>query len=103
MKVHVLFTCGVVRRLVKDKADEIGMETDECVRGEIELGIEKGYMTKISEMMNDLKGFGGKIYACSTAIAFRNIEINDLGETVDEVTGILSFLEKTDGAIMLYI
>ncbi len=32
MKVHVLFTCGVVRRLVKDKADEIGMETDECVR-----------------------------------------------------------------------
>lgn len=74
-----------------------------CKRGGIELGIEKGYMTKISEMMNDLKGFGGKIYACSTARAFHNIEINDLGETVDEVTGILSFLEKTDSAIMLYI
>ena len=51
-------------------------------------------------MMNDLKGFGGKIYACSTAIPFHNIEINDLGETVDEVTGKLSFLERTEDAIM---
>lgn len=102
-EVHVLFTYGAVRRLVKDKADDIGEETEEWMRKEIELGIEKGYMKKISEMMNYLKGFGGKIYACSAAIAFHNIAINDLGEVVDEVIGISSFLEKTDGAIMLYI
>ena len=102
-EVHVLFTYGAVRRLVKDKADEIGEETDEWIRKRIKLGIEKGYMKKISDVMNYLKGFGGKIYACSAAIAFHKIAINDLGEMVDEVRGISSFLEKTDGATMLYV
>ncbi len=73
-----------------------------CKKGN-RVGDRKGIYDKNLEMMNDLKGFGGKIYACSTAIAFHNIEINDLEETVDEITGTLSFLEKTDGAIMLYI
>ena len=102
-EVYVLFTYGAVLRLIKDRADDIGEETDAWIRKEIKLGLEKGHMKKISEMINYLNGFSGKIYACSAAIAFHNIAINDLGEAVDEVTGISSFLEKTDGATMLYI
>jgi peroxiredoxin family protein len=60
-------------------------------------------MKKISEMINYLKGFGGMIYACSGALAFHNIARTDLVDAVDEVTGISSFLERTDGATMLYI
>jgi peroxiredoxin family protein len=101
--VYVLFTYGAVQRLVKERADEIGDETDAWIRKEIELGIDKGHIGKISEMINLLKGFGGKIYACSAALAFHNLAMNDLVETVDEVTGISSFLEKTDRATMLYI
>jgi len=101
--VHVLFTYGAVLRLVKDRADDIGEETDAWIRKEIRLGLEKGHMKKVSEMINYLKGFGGKIYACSAAIAFHNIEINTLGESVDEIIGISSFLERTDGGTILYI
>ena len=102
-EVHVLFTYSAVLRLVKDRADDIGEETDVLIRKDIKLGLEKGHMKRISETINYLKGFGGKIYACSTALTFHNIAISDLGEAVDEVTGISSFLEKTDGARMLYI
>jgi peroxiredoxin family protein len=102
-EVHVLFTYGAVLRLVKDRADYVGDETAPWIRKEINVGLEKGHMKKISEMINYLKGFGGKIYACSAAIAFHNIAISDLGEMVDKVTGISSFLEKTGGATMLYI
>jgi peroxiredoxin family protein len=102
-EVHVLFTYGAVLRLIKDRADDIGEETDAWIRKEIKLGLEKGHMKKISEMINYLKGFGGKIYACSAAIAFHKIALNTLVEAVDEIIGISSFLERTDGAAMLYI
>ena len=46
-EVDVLFTSGVVRRLIKDRVDEIGEETDKWMRKIIELEIEKGYMKKI--------------------------------------------------------
>ena len=45
-EVDVLFTSGVVRRLIKDRVDEIGEETDKWMRKEIGLGIEKSYMKK---------------------------------------------------------
>ena len=102
-EVHVLFTYGAVLRLIKNRADDIGEETNAWIRKEIKSGLETGHMKKISEMINYLKGFGGRIYACSAALAFHNIAITDLGEAVDEVTGISSFLEKTDGATMLYV
>lgn len=102
-EVHVLFTYGAVLRLVKHRTDDIGEETDVWIRREIKLGLEEGHMKKISEMINYLKGFGGKIYACSAAIAFHHIAINDLVEAVDEIIGISSFLERTDGATMIYI
>ena len=102
-EVHVLFTYGAVRRLVKDKADDVGEETDAWIRKDIEVGVEKGYIKRISEMISYLNGFSGKIYACSAAILFHRITKNDLIDEVDEIIGIATFLEKTEGATMLYI
>lgn len=102
-EVHVLFTYGAVRRLLKGEADAVGEETDPWIRKDIKLGLKNGSIQKISEMIFHLKGFGGKIYACVAAMAFHNIAKDDLIEEVDEATSISAFLEKTEGATMLYI
>lgn len=102
-EVHVLFTYGAVCRLVRGKADEVGEETDAWLREAIVSGIEQGQMKRISEMISYLKGFGGTIYACSAAIAFHHLIKNDLIEEVDEITGISTFLDKTNGATMIYV
>jgi len=102
-EVHVLFTYGAVRRLVKDRVDDVGEETDAWIRMDIESGVERGYIKRISEMISFLKGFSGKIYACSAAIAFHRITTNDLIDEVNEIIGISTFLEKTEGATMLYV
>lgn len=102
-EVHVLFTYGAITRLVKGKVDDVGEETNAWIRKDLEHGIEKGYIKKVSEMISYLKGFGGKIYACSAAMAFHNILKDDLIKEVDEVIGISTFLEKTEGATMLYV
>lgn len=101
--VSMLFTYGAIHRLVKDKTDEVGDETDTWIRRDISLGLEKGSIKKISEMISFFKGFGGKIYACSAAMNFHNIDKDTLIDEVDGVTGISTFLEQTDGAQMLYV
>ena len=88
---------------MKGKADDVGEETDAWIRENIKLGLEKGSIPKIPEMISHLKGFGGKIYACAAAMAFHNIAKDDLIEEVDEVIGISTFLEKTEGATTLYV
>ena len=102
-EVHVLFTYGAVCRLIKGKTDDVGEETDAWIRDEIISGLEKGSIQKVTKMITHLKGFGGKIYACSAALTFHHLTQDDLIEEIDEVTGISTFLEKTENAEMLYI
>jgi peroxiredoxin family protein len=103
-EVHVLFTYGAINRLVKGKADEIGDETSAWIRKTIVEGSKKGSIPKISEMLNNLNKFGGKVYACVAGMALHNIVKDELTEQVEEVTGIAAFLEKVEGAsTMLYV
>jgi len=101
--VYVFFTYGAVLRLLKDRTDEVGEETDAWLRESIRKGLEKGTMPRISEMLSFSKGFGVKVYACSGAVAFHDIQREEI-PLVDEVMGISEFLEKMEGASMvLYV
>jgi len=103
-EVHVLFTYGAISRLLKGKADEIGEETDTWIREHVTLGSLTGAIPKISELLSNLKRFGGKVYTCVSAMALHNIMKNELTEEVDEVTSITAFLEKVEGAsVMFYV
>lgn len=97
-EVHVLFTYGAVLRLMKGKADEVGEETDPWIREHVTLGSLTGAIPKISELLNKLNGFGGKVYACVSAMALHNIMEDELTEEVNGVIGITTFLEKAEGA-----
>jgi len=101
--VQVLFTYGAVRRLVKGWVDTIGDETERWIREDLEKGLKEGSIKKISEMITYLKGFGGKIYSCSAAIAFHNIKKDELIEEVDGIMGVMTFLEKTENSRLLYV
>ena len=97
-EVHVLFTYGAILRLRKGKADEIGEETDTWIRECVTLGLVTGAIPKISELLDNLKKFGGKVYTCVSAMALHNIMEDELTEEVNGVIGITTFLEKAEGA-----
>ncbi len=97
-EAHVLFTYGAILRLLKGKADNVGAETNACIREAVTLGVITGAIPKISELLRNLKEFGGKVYACISAMALHNIMESELTEEVDEVIGITTFLDKVEGA-----
>ena len=103
-EVHVLFTYRALCRLIKGRTDEVGDETDPWIKEAVRVGLSKGSIQKISETLENLKKFGGKIHACVAAMAFHNVTKDELIDEVDQVTGIVTFLEVTKGAsMMLYV
>lgn len=97
-EVHILFTYGAVTRLKKGHTDRVGEETSEWIREQVKTGLEKGSMQRISELIKNLKRLGAKIYACVAAMAFHNITRDELIEEVDEVQGLVAFIESIAGA-----
>ncbi|MCL7400754.1 MAG: DsrE family protein [Thaumarchaeota archaeon] len=102
-EVSTFFTYGALFRLIKGRIDEVGEETDPTIRQKIKEGLEKGTIRSISEGINELKRFRGKIYACIAAMSFYDVTRDELINEVDEVMGIAAFLEATRGAQILYI
>lgn len=103
-EVLVLFTYGALRRLKKGSTDEVGEETEVTIREAVKYGLQKGSMQKISALLKDLKRFGGRVYACVSAMALHNLTREELIEEVDQVTGIAAFLEAAkDASVMLYV
>lgn len=102
-QVHVLFTYGAIIRLIKDQTDSIGNETENWLRAQVITGRDAKTIPRISEMISHLKGFGGKIYACTAAMALHEISKDELIDEVDEVLGIASFLNRTESSDLVYI
>jgi peroxiredoxin family protein len=102
-EVSVLFTYGAIRRLVKGHTDEVGEETVAWIQRDLPLGLETGSMKRISELITYVKGFGGKIFACSAAMTFHHIAHDAFLDEVDGVTGISAFLEQAEGGQLLYV
>ena len=102
-EVYTLFTYGALFRLIKGRTDEVGEETSPTLRQKIKEGLEKGTIRSISDGINELKRFGGRIYACVAAMSFYDVIRDELIDEVDGVMGIAAFLEATRGAQLLYI
>jgi len=102
-EVYTLFTYGALFRLIKGRTDEVGEETSPTLRQKIKEGLEKGSIRSISDGINELKRFGGRIYACVAAMSFYDVIRDELIDEVDGVMGIAAFLEATRGAQLLYI
>ena len=101
--VYMLFTYGAITRLTKGHTDRIGNETEKWLQPQVIAGRDAKIIPQISEMISHLKGFGGKIYACTSAMALHEITKDELIDDVDEILGIASFLHRTESANVVYI
>lgn len=100
----LLFAFNGILRLLKGNVDILSRETNEPIRHEISRGLEKGSVQRISYLIKNIKDFGGKIYACSAAMALHNVTKDDLIEDVDGIMGLATFLELVgDDSKIIYV
>lgn len=65
--------------------------------------IEKIDVPPIHEFLTMIHDAGAGIYACRMAMDMMHLGKDDLVEEVDEVLGAMEFLEKAEGAQLLFI
>lgn len=94
-EVHIFFSYGALRRLVKGRTDDAVVEGEPAFfREEIEKNLARGTIEPISEMIAMAKRFGRfRIYACTGSMATLNIARDELIEAVDQSMGLVSFLQ----------
>lgn len=94
-EVHIFFSYGALKRLVKGKTDDVVIEGEAApFKEEIEKNLKRGTIDTISEMLSLAKRFGRlKIYACTGSMAVLNITRNELIDLVDSSMGLVGFLQ----------
>lgn len=99
-EVHIFFSYGALKRLVKGRTDDVVIEGEQaCFKEDIEKNLKRGTLDPISEMISTAKRFGRlKIYACTGSMAVLNIIRDELIDEVDSSMGLVSFLELVKGA-----
>lgn len=65
--------------------------------------LEKLDMPPVHEFLTMIHDAGAGIYACRIASEMMHIQKEDLVEEVDEIIGAMEFLEKAEGAQLLFI
>ena len=100
--VRVLFGHGGVLRLKRGLTDKVGEETEGWLREQVKAGIEKGSLSPVSELLDDLNKMGGRVYACPTAMDLHNVVFGELAEGVDEVRSVVRFVSEdmADGSVI---
>lgn len=99
-EVHIFFSYGALKRLVKGKTDDVVIDGEPAFfREEIEKNLKRGTLDRISEMLDTAKRFGRlNVYACTASMAVLNIARNELVESVDASMGLVAFLDLVKGA-----
>ncbi|RME99450.1 MAG: hypothetical protein D6768_15055 [Chloroflexi bacterium] len=65
--------------------------------------IEKLDFPPIDEFLEMIHDAGGELYSCRMAMDMMKLEKEDLSENVDEVIGAMEFMEKSEGAQIIFI
>lgn len=102
-EVYILFGYDGVKRLTKNNIDNIDVDVGRHIAEDIRKGLEKEIIPRLSEQILEFRRIGGKVYACSSAMALHNIVLNDLID-IDGVTGLYEFIEKMgEDATIIYV
>ena len=65
--------------------------------------IEKLDMPPVHEFLEMVHDAGASIFACQMAAEMMHLERDDLVDEVDDIIGAMEFLERTEGAQILFI
>jgi peroxiredoxin family protein len=104
-EVNLLFGYGGLFRLKKGAADVVAEETAGWMREPIKLGLEKGSLPRISQLLDTLLRLGGRVYACPAAMALHNLVKGELIDEVEQVCSLAEFMRQmaTDGSTVIYV
>lgn len=104
-EVCVFFSFGGLFRLKKGFTDEVGEETSGWLREQIEAAVHQGGISKISDLIKSLRRLGGKVYACTAAMAVHNLIRTDLIDDIDEVQGMVEFYvsKAKEASTLIYL
>jgi len=103
-EVRLLFGNKGILRLKKGYTDQLDAETGSWIKNRLKLGIEKGGIASLSELLQTLKKLGGKIYACPAAMDLYDVTVEDLIGDVDEVRSVVRFVtEDMVDASIIYV
>ncbi|MBI4187349.1 MAG: DsrE/DsrF/DrsH-like family protein [Chloroflexi bacterium] len=104
MEAHILLTFDGLRRFTRGHLTDIGEETPQSLRANIERGLKSGGIQSLEDQLAGAKKMGLKLYACPNAMAALNIGLKDLREEIDQIMGLAAFLELArTAAINWYI
>ncbi len=99
LEVHMLLTYGGLERFTMGYLD--GLEGTSRELGEkIKKGLESGGISPISAQLVDARKLGLKLYACANAMGILNISRDQLPREVDQVVGLVTFLQLARNASM---
>ena len=98
VEVHMLLTFEGLKRFTKGHLMDVGEETSQNLRANIERGLESGGIQSLQAQLTDSKKLGLKLYACPNAMAALNLVLSDLLDEVDNVVGLAAFLELARSA-----
>ncbi len=102
--VRILFGHGGVARLKKGATDDLDEKSNDFITKRVKLGLEKGRLRPISELLETLKKLGGRVYACPEAMELHNLMLGDLVKEVDEVRSVVRFVtEDLEHASIVYV
>jgi len=103
-QVELLFGHAGLVRLKKGSTDQVGDETEVWLRDQIRSGLEKGSVSRISQLLQTVLKLGAEIYVCPAAMALHNLVRAELIEEVKEVCSLGEFMSRAaQGASVLYI
>ena len=96
----MMLTFDGLRRFTKGHLADIGDETPQNLRTNIERGLESGGIQSLESQLAEARKLGLKLYACPIAMAALNIALSELLDEVDNVMGLAAFLELARTAVI---
>ncbi len=93
MEAHLLLTYGGLRRFTRGHLEDLGEETSQNLKADIERGLRSGGIQSVESQLADAKKLGLKLYACPNAMANLNIAQSDLVDEVNKIVGLATFLQ----------
>lgn len=103
-EARCFFTYWALDYLRKNRLSPLVLEKDGGADMEIlRRHLKKGDLEGFSELIQQAKRLGAKIFACTNSMSLLNISRDELTPEVDKSTGLTTFLKETAADQILFI
>ncbi len=103
MDVQIFVTGWALTKFTKKPASPVWPKEFENMVPLLMEGMKKNNAPSWVDMLKEAKSMGVKIYACSLMASVMGLKKEDFNELVDDVVGVATFLQNSEGGQTLFI